>query len=125
MGWGGPRHYVVTPTRVGVELRLSWAVTIIVYQHKAIGICLNTIFYESFIHLVSLIFSHGDLKVFLFAKVETVASKISFLLNLCMVGNRKSSIFCCRELLSLLEKTFHKFGQTTEYSHAFYIPVTA
>ena len=122
---GGPTHYVVTPTRVGVELRLSWAVTIIVYQHNAIGICLNTIFYESFIHLLSLIFSHGDLKVFLFAKVETVASKISFLLNLCMVGNRKSSIFCCRELLSLLEKTFHRFGQTTEYSHAFYIPVTA
>ena len=31
-GWGGPGHYVVTPTRVEVEveLRLSWAVTIIV-----------------------------------------------------------------------------------------------
>ena len=28
MGWGGPSHYVVTPTRVEVELRLSWAVTI-------------------------------------------------------------------------------------------------
>ena len=26
--WGGPRHYVVTPTQVEVELRLSWAVTI-------------------------------------------------------------------------------------------------
>ena len=25
---GGPSHYVVTPTRVEVELRLSWAVTI-------------------------------------------------------------------------------------------------
>ena len=25
---GGPGHYVVTPTRVEVELRLSWAVTI-------------------------------------------------------------------------------------------------
>ena len=27
-GWGGPGHYLVTPTRVEVELRLSWAVTI-------------------------------------------------------------------------------------------------
>jgi hypothetical protein len=26
--WGGPTHYLVTPTRVEVELRLSWAVTI-------------------------------------------------------------------------------------------------
>ena len=26
---GGPGHYVVTPIRVEVELRLSWAVTII------------------------------------------------------------------------------------------------
>ena len=27
-GWGGgPTHYVVNPTRVEVELRLSWAVT--------------------------------------------------------------------------------------------------
>jgi hypothetical protein len=26
---GGPTHYVVTPTRVEVELRLSWAVTIL------------------------------------------------------------------------------------------------
>ena len=27
-GWGdGPTHYVVTPTRVEVELRFSWAVT--------------------------------------------------------------------------------------------------
>ena len=25
---GGPKHYVVNPTRVEVELRLSWAVTI-------------------------------------------------------------------------------------------------
>ena len=26
MGWGGgPTHYVVTPTQVEVELRLSWA----------------------------------------------------------------------------------------------------
>ena len=30
-GWsGGPTHYVVTATRVEVELRLSWAVTIII-----------------------------------------------------------------------------------------------
>ena len=32
MGWwggmGGPGHYVVTPTQVEVDLRLSWAVTI-------------------------------------------------------------------------------------------------
>ena len=28
VGLGGPRHYVVTPTRVEVEMRLSWAVTI-------------------------------------------------------------------------------------------------
>ena len=27
-GWCGPGHYLVTPTRVKVELRLSWAVTI-------------------------------------------------------------------------------------------------
>ena len=27
-GVGGPSHYVVTPTRDEVELRLSWAVTI-------------------------------------------------------------------------------------------------
>ena len=27
--WGGPTHYVVTPTRVEVGLRLSWAVTIV------------------------------------------------------------------------------------------------
>ena len=27
VGWG-PTHYVVTPTRVEVELRFSWAVTI-------------------------------------------------------------------------------------------------
>ena len=27
VGWGGPGHYVVTPTRVEVKLRLSWAVT--------------------------------------------------------------------------------------------------
>ena len=33
MGWwvgGGPGHYVVTPTQVEVELRLRWAVTIII-----------------------------------------------------------------------------------------------
>ena len=28
VGSGGPGHYVVTPTQVEVELRLSWAVTI-------------------------------------------------------------------------------------------------
>ena len=29
VGWvGGPSHYVVTPTRVEVELRLGWALTI-------------------------------------------------------------------------------------------------
>ena len=28
---GGPKHYVVTSTQVQVELRLSWAVTIILY----------------------------------------------------------------------------------------------
>ena len=39
-GWlgGGPGHYVVTPTRVEDELRLSWAVTIsiqMIANHKA------------------------------------------------------------------------------------------
>jgi hypothetical protein len=32
VGWDGPSHYVVTPTQVEVELRLSWAVTIILYM---------------------------------------------------------------------------------------------
>ena len=33
-GWvGGPSHYVVTPTRVEFELRLSWAVKITTYAH--------------------------------------------------------------------------------------------
>ena len=29
VGCGGPSHYEVTPTRVEVELRLSWVVTIL------------------------------------------------------------------------------------------------
>ena len=31
VGWAGPGHYVVTPTRVEVELRMSWAVTKILF----------------------------------------------------------------------------------------------
>ena len=27
VGWGGPSHYVVTPTQVQIELMLSWVVT--------------------------------------------------------------------------------------------------
>ena len=27
MKWGGPGHYVITPSRVEVKLRLSWALT--------------------------------------------------------------------------------------------------
>ena len=33
---GGPSHYVVTPTRVEVELRLSWALTILYLEHQKI-----------------------------------------------------------------------------------------
>ena len=33
VGWGGPGHYVVTPTQVEVKLRLSWAVTILDENH--------------------------------------------------------------------------------------------
>jgi hypothetical protein len=40
VGWwggvvgGGPTHYVVTPTRIEVELRLSWAVTTNFHEKK-------------------------------------------------------------------------------------------
>jgi hypothetical protein len=33
---GGPTHYVVTPTQVEVELRLSWAVTTTVAREGSI-----------------------------------------------------------------------------------------